>query len=345
MDREILIKTLTLAEPALSDTNLVHSFTHFMFTGKDVLAYNQTVGAIAPCKTGLAPFAVAGAPLLGLLRNSQAEELNISLDDTSLIIKAGKSTFKLPTLQVEEYLWEAPNEKWLASADLNEDIMEGIQVCLATSSRNMAEPAIMGVCLNFTDKGAVLYSCDGDSVTRYRPESPAKGSGTYTVPNAFCDALIRAVAETEITTGSIMLNDAWVCAKLKGGPTLYGNLIEKNGALDHEELIKESLPGKQKFVPVPEGFNEALSRARVLADFESAKTKVTVSKGKMQLVTDAIGTVRDELLIKDQPDIAVAIHASLAQQSLTICNEICLQENCCAYRNGSKVLRVVSNQG
>ena len=50
----------------------------------------------------------------------------------------------------------------------------------------------MGICFNFNGSTlTTLYSCDGDAVTRYITNDGYKGKGVYTVPNSFCDALLK----------------------------------------------------------------------------------------------------------------------------------------------------------
>ena len=68
----------------------------------------------------------------------------------------------------------------------------------------------------------------------------------------------------------------WACVSLDSNYTVYGRLMVNDNPTDHEGLIKRSMKAKPKYVKIPESLHHALSRARVVADAESAKTVFTV---------------------------------------------------------------------
>lgn len=349
MKRSELVKTLELLQPAISTTNLVPVFTCFMFGSKTISAYNDSLGIVSKGGLQTKPFATGGAALLGLLQNSQADEVDFQIADECVTVKTGKSTFKLPYFTESEFIFEEPKEKWEGTLTLNEDVLRGIEICLTTASRDQAQPAIMGVCFKDLDlDDAVLFSCDGDAITRYRvaADHSGKQGGEYTVPNGFCDALLKICNETETKQGKLEFNQNWAKATLNNGFWLYGRMIVNEKPLDHQALILQSLKGKQPFADMPLGLNEALARARVIADIESARTVMTVENGKLKLVTDTpMGTVRDELKIKGHADVEAVVHASLVHRSLAVCDQISIREGVTAYKNGDTVLQVVANIG
>lgn len=327
MQRSELVRVLELVSPALSTTNLVPVFTCFMLGPKNVSAYNDSLGILAKCSVSTEPFATGGSSLLGLLQNSQADEVDFQLTDECVTVKTGKSTFKLPYFTKDEFIFEEPKEKWAATVAINDDLLKGIEVCLTTTSRDQAQPAIMGVCFKDFDfdDGPALFSCDGDAITRYQAdvEHSGKQGDEYTVPNVFCDALLKICNETDTKQGKLELNQNWAKATLNNGFWLYGRMIVNEKPLDHASLILQSLKGKQPFADMPLGLNEALARARVIADVESAKTVMTVEGGKLKLITDTpLGTVRDELKIKGHADVEAVVHASLVHRSLAVCDQI-----------------------
>ena len=347
MNRKDLVDLLELVSPALSETRLVPVFTCFMFCDGAVSASSDALTIVAKSKIvevdGLV-FAVNGSNLLGLLRNSSVEEVSFSAGANEVEIKAGRSSFKLPFMTEEEFLFEEPKkEKWGASIQLNEDILRSLSICLTTVSSDHTAPAIMGVCFNFDN--AAMFSCDGDAITRCKL-SDAPGAGVYTVPTAFCNALLKICSETETTAGKLELSQGWARATLKNGFTIYGRLIENDSPLDHASLIKKTMTGKFPFVPIPGGFSEALGRARVLADQETATTVITVDGNKLKLLTETkMGTVNDELNVKGHEAVEAEVHASLVQRSLNICDQVSIRENCSCYKLGDTVLQVVSNIG
>lgn len=347
MKRAELTRQLGLLSPALSTTNLVEAYTWFMFTPKTIMAYNDSLGIIATTATGTGKsFAVAGATLLGLCENSTAEDIDFEIGTNSVIFQAGKSKFTLPSFGDGAFLFSPPKERFVVQVEINEGLLRGIETCLTTSSRDQAQPAIAGVCFNAGVSILNLFSCDGDAITRYRADAIPNGDGVFTAPNGFCDALLKIANETETKQGKLELNDNWAKATLNNGFTVYGRMIINDTPLDHAALIKKSMKGDTPFITLPLGLKEALARARVLADPESAKTTVAVDAGKLMLLTEThMGTVRDDLKAKGHDDVKALVHASLMHRSLDVCDEISIRENVTVYRQGKTVLQVVSNIG
>lgn len=351
MKRVELVKLLELVQPALSDTDLVPVFTHFMFCDGAVSASNDGLSIVAASKvvqTEGSVFAIKGSTLLGLLKNSAAEEVTLEESkDHECVIKTGRSVFSLPYLTEDAFLFEAPGkERWLAKLRINEALISAIKTCLTTASKDHAAAAIMGVCFNLSEDELNLYSCDGDAITQCAlSQFPYEGLGAFTVPTTFCEALLKISGETKIVTGSLEINPDWVKAVI-GDFTIYGRMTENKKPLDHANLIKKTLTGKIQYVPLPDGFNEALARARVVADVESKPTTLIVEKGKLLLITEtSMGVVRDELSIKGHSDVQATAHAELIQRSVGICDTIAIKENCTAYKLGDTVLQIVSNIG
>jgi hypothetical protein len=121
-------------------------------------------------------------------------------------------------------------------------------------------------------------------------------------------------------------------------------VIEK--PLDHEDLIKRTLKAKPKYVKLPEGLGHALSRARVVADAESAKTVLTVAKDRLNLLTTAsMGVIKDSLPFAGHSDVQANVSAALIQRCIGLCDEMSIADNCCAFRSGKELFILVSNMG
>ncbi len=348
MNRQELVNKLELVYPEVADTNLVPVFTCFMFRAKSIAAYNDSLGIIFKGGIGTDPFAVGGKVLLELLRNTRAEEVTFQVTEQDVVVKTGKSVVRLPYFKQDEFLFNEPKEVYNEALEITPDLLKGIEICLTTSSKDMSQPAIMGVCFNF-DLSIKLFSCDGDAITRVNV-NPSSGrtlsKAVHTVPNAFCEALLKIAKESETYLGDLELSQNWAKATLLNGITIYGRMIVNDKPLDHAELIKRGMVGKQAFVGVPLGLNEALTRARVLADPESGKTVMTVENGKLRLVTTThMGDLKDELAIKGHDDVEALVHASLVQRSLEVCDKISIQEGVTAYQLDDTVLIVVGNIG
>ncbi len=335
MNRAELVTKLELVGRALADSNMVPIFQCFVFDGTNVIAYNDALGIVAPCTTDEA-FAVNGATLLGLLRNSQSEDVTFTLDGTDLVVKAGKSNFKLPYETEDAFLFEEPEDEWDCNLPLA-GLIGGIDSCLLTSGRDLAQEAFMGVLLKDWD----LYSCDGDAVSRFH--MPVKGVKSNVVscmmPNAFCETLLKIEQPKQLE-----VNKEWAKATFEGY-TVYGRLIENDHPLDHESEIKKTIKSEPTYIAIPEGLDHALSRARVVADAESKPTQLTVDRGMLTLLTDThLGVVRDVLTFK-HPDVVALVSSELLQRSIGITTEMAILENCCCFKSGDELFCLLSNYG
>ena len=341
MQRTTLVKTLELIAPSLASSGLVPVFGCFMFNGDTISAFNGDSLAIEAAFENKGGFAVEGKVLLGLLQNSRAEKVEMAVEKNDVRITSGKSKAKLPYVPEDEFLFEKPDDKAEATYDFT--WVQDLEVCLSTTCRDNSMPALMGITFTY-DPQLTLYSCDGDAITSVDPKSKSKGKGSFTAPNSFCEALIKIWHETQPVSGQIEFSSNWAKATLSTGFTLYGRVIKS--PIDHAALIEKTMTGEMPFVGMPEGLDEALARARVLADAESKPTIMTVSNGKLGLLTESkLGEAREDLPMKGHDDVEAFVHAQLVQRSINICDQISIRENCTCYQLGDKVLQVVSNIG
>ncbi len=340
MQRKKLVEQLGLVSLALADNDLIPILKCFAFTGEDVIACNDTLGVTTRCPTEEA-FCVHGETLKGLLENSHAETVDFKIEEDDLVVKTGKSTFKLPWFPVEDFLWLVPVDLEPIMG-LNEDLITGLGECLLTASKDNAQPKLMGVRLH----QGTLYSCDGDAVTKYITDAKPKVKVDYMLPNGFCDSVIKITEQSEASTGKVSINDEWAAVLLGSGFNIYGRLMEIEAPLDHEDLIKRTLKAKPQFIKVPEGLDHALSRARVVADAESAKTVFTVKGGKLGLLTTAsMGIIKDSLPFGGHSDVQANVSAACIQRCISLCDEMSVAENCCCFRSGNKLFILASNLG
>src|SRR5216110_1843170 len=146
MKREELVEKLQLVASALATDNMVPMFQCFVFDGKTVTAYNDALAIITDCAVAES-FAVNGQVLLGLLTNSHADYLDFTLESEDLLVKAGKSTFRLPYFPKTDFLFTVPEAEDIPGCPIDINLIDGLQACLLTSSTDNAQPALMGVCL------------------------------------------------------------------------------------------------------------------------------------------------------------------------------------------------------
>lgn len=346
LNREGLVKTLGLLSMALPKQAVVQVLQCFVFNGKTVAAYNDSVAITAPCKAG--PFAVNGPLLLGLLETSLGEEAGLDPDETHVIVRCGRTTAKLPYLAEDSFLFEEPEGAGAALLKISPEVVTALEATLLTVSTDLAKPALMGVCLISDKKQTTLYSCDGDGMTK----APVGKGGTplrLMIPSTFCEAVLKIIADTGAEGTLYRYGNEWVEAEFGNGYHVYGRLMEIDNPLDYEDLVDRTIKkSKSVYKQVPEGLAEALIRAQVITKLETAPTVLTIDPNqRIKLFTEnRLGTVRDSFTFAGHPEVEASVSAELTGRAIKLCPEMAVHANCVAYRHPDTGLFVlVSNMG
>lgn len=336
MNRSDLVRTLELVKPALAVTNMIPIFQCFTFAGGFVSAYNDTIAILGPADTKES-FGIHGNTLLGLLSNSNAENVILSLEHDTAILKLGKTVSKLPFQPKENFLFEEPKDDWEFKLQVTESFVEALKLCLETVSSDTTQAALLGITL----ENDLMYSCNGDCLTRIKLKNKAKSR--VLMPTAFCEAVVRLWSSLTMTGGFLRFNTEWVYADF-GAWVVYGRILEISEPIDFVKLIKSTVNNNiPPCYPFPDGFSEALSRARVLADPESQKTIVTITKNKMTLLTEThMGEIKDDFKLEGHPDVVANINASHLQNALGSCIGMAVLEKCIILE-APDVFKLVSN--
>ena len=344
MIRADLVATLGRVAPALADNDNIPALKNFCFDGQCVMAYDSSLAIIAPCETE-ETFSVNGKTLLGLLSNSHSEEVIIELEDKNdVLIKAGKSRFHLPFMLADEYLFKEPEEKWLLQFKVDDELITGLEACLMTTSSDLTQAKLLGVALVPHAKNMVLYSCNGDSMTRV--ETTIKKSAVEAlIPSKFWESLLRLKKETEAKTATVKISKDWITGELDTGYKIYGNLLVVDSLVDYEGLITKTIKGSPPYMAVPKELDGALSRARIIADADSAKTVLTVAKGKLSLHTETHdGLIEDTIAWPDKSEVTADVTASHVQKAIGVCDTMAITDRCTAYKKDN-IFIIVSNMG
>jgi DNA polymerase III sliding clamp (beta) subunit (PCNA family) len=340
MNRKELVAKLELTSRALAQSNIIPILQSFCFTGRQVIAYDDNLGIVSPCETK-DQFTVNGKTLLGLLSNSHSEGVEFSIEEHDLIVKAGRSTFKLPYQPIEDYLFKEPDFKQVTKlTPIGKPFIDGLTACLLTASKDQTQHALMGVCLHSYKNNVALYSTDGDAISRFVINGKG-ASAPSLLPNSFCETVVKLAG-----TGTLTVSGEWARAAFKDGFVVYGRVIVPDTSIDYEDWIKKTIKGALQFDPMPKGFDAALSRARVVADPESAKTVLTVQAGRLKILTEtASGVVRDTLAYAEQDEVEASVSAELMQRCASLTDELAILNNCCVFRSGEELFILTSNMG
>lgn len=338
MNRAELVKVLELVKPALATTNMVPIFQCYCFGPDGVSAYNDTIAIIGPTDFGIGgSVGLHGQTFLGLLSSSSSEEVSFSQKGQEITVTLGKSVSKLPFQSGDSFIFETPTDKWKSKIPFTESLAEAIKICLETVSTDATQAALAGITLE-SDK---MYSCNSDALTRIQLKNGI--TGRRLMSTSFCEAVLKLWGTLEVTKGWLHFSDDWIYAKFDDW-SVYGRVMEIGTPIDFEDLLKKHVKNKVQTQAIPNGFAEALSRARVLADPESQKTVATVSKGKLQLLTVThMGEIKDDLVLKGHLDVVANVNASHLHKAIQYCDQIAFFDNCTILEKTPDILQLVSN--
>src|ERR1700685_3976308 len=104
LSHPLLLKALTLAEPALSSRPLLPALQLFWFTGTAVRATDGFIGIEVPFDTDFKG-GVPGKVLLGFISSMKRKIVKITKKDNNLVFAAGRSRISLPLNTAGEGVW------------------------------------------------------------------------------------------------------------------------------------------------------------------------------------------------------------------------------------------------
>lgn len=300
-DRNNLIRALTLARPALATTSYILAMTHFRFQGGQVEAYNE-ISAIRVAMDTELECCLPGDLLIKALNSFAGTDVSIvpHPKEAAVVLTSGRSNIKVPHLPVSDFPLIWPTMKGASVVELDNDMLTGIERCLAGAGNNPTHPAQMGVTLDVTPGGlAILYSTDNHTISSYATTSKIKlpADSPVILPGFFCEqvlAFAKAYKDEELDLhvgqGILMLQVGKVANVLSRIPVDLQ-------PLDFPARIAKHKPKSKEMAAIPAGWDDAFSRAMLVLDKEPDKvTTVSWSRGQLTTISrSAMGEVTDTL--------------------------------------------------
>lgn len=314
MDRSKLIDILSDVEPALAAKELVPVLSHFWFTGKEVMAYNDHIAISTPCATefkGAVP-----RTLLSLLKTSKAKEVTFDVDGENMVVKAASSKFKLAVLPKEDFVFKMPSAADIPKMPIDAGrFMQALEACMFSIGNDTSQADHMGVTLMRDDSDLLLFSTDRATITQGTVKIKGKTAftGRVIIPTDFCQQLLRvAKGATEL---HMQITDKYVFVS-HNGTQLWGQLVEPDTPADFIAWLDRLYPesAEKRLVPIPTKLLPILERACIVTDSAVDKTKMKV---KVDISEDVVtaefvsiserGEVLDKLQLPKHPAVTCQV--------------------------------------
>lgn len=320
MLRADLISNLETVKPALAVNQLIPLLTHFWFTGKRLMAFNDQIAISIPFQADPPFKGAVSSKLLELLRvkDGGAHVQVIKEGESNLVVqslnksrKPGKGKIKLAMLD-PQFLFKMPSvEDESTTVDGKGkpangaliDLIEGVDHCLLSVGSDTSSAEHLGVTFEKDpndERRTVLYSTDSSTLCRasIRSTNAIQLPHRAIVPGLFCEQMLRlyrSMSEQDRKDGrasfriaSRQVRDGVTdrFALFTAGPAiLYGRLLETRSPLDFGHVMGHHLP-KQfegQLIPFPTRLRGAIERAFIVCDAQRKSVELKVERGKLFL--------------------------------------------------------------
>jgi len=314
ISREKLITLLETIRPGVARKEIVEQSTHFVFTGKEAITYNEQicVCAISPLRGFIC--SVQAEEFTKLIKSMQAEELTMRVVESG-----GKHAVKIESGTIKAKFAVSQNkgvQDLIKKLKLNslsglwkpipEDFIQGLKWCLFSAS----EDATQGVLTCIHIKKKTVTSSDDMRVSLY---SMTKGMDA--------ELLIPAISVEELVKFPV---EEYCVVE----PWAYFRTGAK--AIFCTHLMDGEYPNPKEFfefdgveVELPGGLGQALESAEIMAagDFPIDKrVKITIEKGKLEVFAEneSLGWIKTEIKmgIKDCPSVTFVINPIFLREIL-----------------------------
>lgn len=311
--------------PALATKNFVACLTHFRFDGKTALAYNDVVALEVACDFPLKK-CLPGDTLLSLLSSSRATEVELVEDEeTHVSLKMGRSKVKLPSIPLNEYVYQPLREKPEGEVRVTDQFLSCMEAALLSVGTDPSAPYRLDVTMYVENlKSVHFYSSDVVTITRAILKtnvSGVKAGFSAILPRQFCTLLVDIGKKDSIK--SFNLNTLNATVQFDSGLILTSRLLQGANQAEFEKVFSFHSKDITSLIDIPQQLQRCLDRALIVAgDREDRFTSIKITdKGKMLLETMSLkGQVHDRIALEGHDVVSVRADAKLISRVLPLVN-------------------------
>ncbi len=289
----------------------------FCSTGEKLFAYDETAALetkiALPWKGG-----VRGADLLSWLKAATAKEVELSVADSKLYLKAGRAKFDTQILPETEFLFAPPDLSKAPAVKLAAGGILALRRATLSMGEDIQHPWRCGIQAKFGEKDVTFYAASEATAARAVAEATvpkALRTAAPLLPPRFV-SLLLADAGLDV---ELYVTDAWFAAKLGNGNMLYSAVREGSNVETFDSLFADVPTLRKKVVPLPKTWWGALSRASViLSNAKDAPATCEIKDGKMILTAlSATGQSRDSFkLDAEHANVTVKMSPAIVAKAI-----------------------------
>lgn len=293
ISRADFLDELTKVKPGVAKRDIIEQMTHFIFTGDNLVTYDDKLCVSKPFNTDF-KCSVKAKDLYHAIATMTSTMIDIDLKRSKLILKGQERDEggKLPVMEsLESQTWDRiqdvmnqiPVDKSgdIICKDLPSDFINGAFMCMFSASKNESQGTMP--CISVSEKDIIA----GDS----------QRASWYELSEKMDSFLVKAASFSEMKTldpdddtpifVAYAVSDAWVHFFAEDGLTfsirrVIGDMVP------WKDIFEANKKGKKLVVP-SESLLNAIRATSKLTDEEALankRMKAKLSEGKMKIVVD-----------------------------------------------------------
>lgn len=208
-----LVEALSIVRPAvLNKGTLVEQANHYLFTGDEVVSYNDVISIRTPFGSDFKGSVKANL-LDAVLREIDNEEVVFSLVESKFVIKSKQIKSELSVLTHLDLLDQLPSvgTKWI---DIPEGFIKGISLCRFSASKDMTQPILSCVGID----GGNIFSSDDVRISW--AVFKGKKKEKFLIPASAVDELVK------FSIFKYQIEESWIHFKTDKGAVFSSRRVE-----------------------------------------------------------------------------------------------------------------------
>ncbi len=327
---EHLLTVLKIVKPGLAKREIIDKSTHFIFSGSDVLTYNDRICISYPLKTDF-ECSVPAAEFFKIVSNMEENEIDIVLKDDKLFLKGTKArscytTFSQENIAAIKKLISALNLKSLKNKwkPLPKDFVDGLKLTMFSASQDLS----FGALNNVSVQNNVLISSDNNRVSYYQMKS--------STDKEFLIPLSSVVELVNFPVDRFVLSESWVYFSTSEGVVFASRVV--NEKFPNVKSLLSSIKEGEEFT-FPDGAKKLVDDVSILAPGEYDLDRIiTVKMARGKLVCKgekATGWIEKEIAAdyKGSP-LQFFVNPIFLSQILSKSTSILLGQNRALFQSG-----------
>lgn len=360
MKRESLLEVLSTVDPAVASNDLIPVLTHYWFTGKAVMAYNDVVAISVPFKSEFKG-AIRASLLSGVLSKYDGEDVSFTSEEGNVLIKSGRSRMRVPLMPTDSFLFTFPkvdgDEATLSLTRKSKHAMvRALDICLQSLSRRVSEPQRLGVTVIPSKEKLKFYSTDSVTLSAATVSSKNhKFTDHVTLSKSFCEITLKLLQRTDVEGATLHIDKEYALMTFSDEVILYGRLVDDPNPPKFESIVESYLPKRTEnaMVGIPKELNVALDRAYLVVHKAlEPVTRIKVVEGDGDKMTLRIiaksehGDVTESVEIGGHPETSIKIDlARFRECDLTKFDKMMFDPKCIVLASGSDMYHLIAVQG